>query len=175
MTRNEWAAGLPSVDWLDGTQERAWQGQVIVMGLVFAQIERELIEESGLSFVDYRVLITLADASGMHLAMSQLAASLGWSPSRTSHQVKRMEARGLVERITSTADKRSADAYLTDIGLDALKAAVPGQVARVRRYFIDRLAPDQITAMADSYQSLLDYLMTIQDFPMPSRFQSPAE
>ncbi len=155
---------------MNDTEQRAWQGQVKVMGLLFAQIGRELSDESGLSFVDYEVLITLADAPDMKLAMSELAASLGWSRSRTSHQVKRMEARALVQRIDSATDGRGADAYLTDSGLATLKQAVPGQIARVRRHFVDVLTTKQITAMADICQSILDHLTTVADFPVPSRF-----
>ncbi|MGH3724969.1 MAG: MarR family winged helix-turn-helix transcriptional regulator [Mycobacterium sp.] len=172
MSRREWVAGLGDVNWLNQTEERAWQGQVIVMDLLFAQIGRELTEASGLSFVDYRVLITLADSEGAKLAMSDLAASLGWSRSRISHQIKRMEARGLVYRVGNTADKRGADAYLTDHGMSVLKEAVPGQVDRVRKHYIDQLTPEQIKVLAEVYKSLLGHLQTIEEFPVPSRFES---
>lgn len=172
MSRSEWLPGLEHLNWMNDTEQRAWQGQVKVIGFLFAQIGRELADESGLSFVDYEVLITLADAREMKLAMSELAISLGWSRSRASHQVKRMEARGLVQRIDSTADKRGADAYLTDSGLAILKQAVPGQIERVRKHFVDVLTDEQVAAMADICQTLLNHLVTVAEFPVPSRFDT---
>ncbi|MUM17890.1 MarR family transcriptional regulator [Mycobacterium sp. CBMA271] len=171
MRDREWATDLEHVNWLNEAEDRAWQGQVKVTSLLFAQIERELTQESGLSLVDYYVLITLADAEDARLSMGGLAASLGWSRSRISHQVRRMEARGLVERTGNVTDRRGAFAHLTDDGLSALKRAVPGQVDRVRRHFIDQLTPDQAGTLASAYQSLLNHLATLADFPTPSRFE----
>jgi DNA-binding MarR family transcriptional regulator len=58
-----------------------------------------------------------------------------WHRSRLSHQLTRMEQRGLLGR-------RSADAgvhvQITDEGRDAVRAARPIHAAAVRRHLVDR-------------------------------------
>src|SRR5450755_2022722 len=65
---------------------------------LLARLNRSLLEESGLSGADFEVLVTLSDAPGKRMRAVELGRALGWEKSRLSHQVTRMEARGLVWR-----------------------------------------------------------------------------
>lgn len=171
MQHEEWSDGISLENWKDD-EAKAWQGQVKVGDLLFAEIGRDLAKNSGLSFVDYYVLITLADSLVDGLTMSDLASSLAWSRSRTSHQVARMEQRGLVRRNPVHGDGRVLVARITKEGLTILKAAIPAHVASVRRHFLDVLGPDDITALSRIYQTLVDHLSEYSDIPVPSRFSS---
>ncbi|MGL6236328.1 MAG: MarR family winged helix-turn-helix transcriptional regulator [Segniliparus sp.] len=165
MKRQDWIADPGHARWLSDSESQTWQAMVKMIDILFSRIGRELAVESGLSFVDYQILITLVDVEGEQTTMTALAASLGWSRSRVSHQVRRMEARGLVERAPGEADRRNSIVRLGPAGLRRLRAAAPGQAERVRRHFFDQLAPEQLAALAEAHRSLLDYLAGSEDFP----------
>jgi len=67
-----------------------------------------------------------------------------------------MEQRGLVTREDCTADGRGAFVVLTDAGFRAIEAAAPGHVASVRRHFIDLLSREQLDALAEIAQTVVD-------------------
>ena len=70
----------------------------------------------------------------------QICEALTWEQSRLSHQLTRMQRRGLVAREECEADGRGAFVVLTAAGADAIAAAAPGHVAAVRALIFDRLA-----------------------------------
>ena len=91
--------------------------------------------------------------------MSSLAEVTNASLSRLSHLIKRLEARGLVRREPDPADGRFTNAILTNQGFQALAAAAPGHVARVRSLVIDVVSPEQLRRLgqaADRIMSRID-------------------
>ena len=83
---------------------------------------RDLLVDSGLSDADYMVLVHLSEAEAERMRMNDLAARLNWSKSRLSHQLARMQARGLVDRAECPSDARGAFAVLGPAGLDRDRA-----------------------------------------------------
>jgi len=81
--------------------------------------------------------------------MSQLAAEVVNSRSRLTHTVRRMEARGLVERQSCLDDGRGVNCVLTREGFDRLEEAAPGHVEAVRAHLVDRLDDEQFRALGD--------------------------
>jgi len=134
------------VRWLAPDQERAWRTWLRLGWLLDAAIGRDLAA-FGLSHADYYVLVQLSEAPGRRMRMSELAAGIAWSRSRVSHQVARMERRGLVRRTDCEGDARGTYAELRPAGLRAIEGAAPGHVASIRRHFLDRLTPDSIAAI----------------------------
>jgi DNA-binding MarR family transcriptional regulator len=142
--------------WLDDAEARAWRGYMRMRTLLNAQIVRDLAREAGLSGPDYDVLSNLSEAEGRRSRLGELAAHMAWSRSRLSHHITRMEQRGLVTREDCTADGRGAFVVLTDAGFRAIEAAAPGHVASVRRHFIDLLSREQLDALAEIAQTVVD-------------------
>ena len=140
--------------WLDETEMRAWLGVLRMGWLIDAAIGRDLTED-GLSFPDYHVLAGLSEAPGQQMRITDMAARISWSKSRLSHQLSRMEARGLVRRSTCTTDARGALAVLTPAGLKAIQSAAPRHVESIRRHLLGRLSPAQIEALADITEAVL--------------------
>jgi DNA-binding MarR family transcriptional regulator len=136
------------VRWLGPDEERAWRGWLRVGWLLDAVIARDLAEQD-LSLADYYVLVQLSEAPQRRMRMSELAAGIAWSKSRVSHQVARMEARGLVRRTDCPGDARGTFAELRAAGLKAITAAAPSHVASIRRHFVDRLTRDQLHTLAE--------------------------
>lgn len=115
---------------------------------LMADLNRQLQRDSDLSFADYRILVKLSEAPGRSLRMSDLADGVLSSRSRLTHQIRRMEAERMVRRTACEDDGRGVLAQLTDEGLRRLRAAAPGHVAAVRRFFVDLLTPQQLAAVA---------------------------
>ena len=80
------------------------------------EINRTLYRETGLSEADAAVLIALLDTPDEHLHSFELRCGLAWEKSRLSHQLRRMEARGLIERAACPDDARSSLIRLTPDG-----------------------------------------------------------
>lgn len=134
--------------WLDNVEAGAWRGLWAMSQVLFDRLNRELQRRSGLSLVEYDVLVRLSEASECGLRMSALAKDAGCSRSRLSHQIDRMEAAGLVSRMTCPTDRRGAFAVLTPKGCQVLEAAAVGHVEDVRIYLIDALTREQLEQLA---------------------------
>jgi DNA-binding MarR family transcriptional regulator len=135
--------------WLDATEERAWRSLIQMSWLLDAAISRDLAQQASLSHADYYVLARLSESPQHTLRMSELAAGINWSKSRLSHQIARMEQRGLVCRRGCPSDARGTYAVLTPKGLKAIQEAAPGHVESIRRHLIDQLSRNQLDALAD--------------------------
>lgn len=144
--------------WLDDTEMRAWRGLMSTNRLLFEQLGRDLVQESGLSMADYEVLVRLSETDGRRLRMTDLAAASLSSKSRLSHQVARMEAAGWVRREACPSDRRGAYAVLTDAGYEALVEAAPGHVESVRRNLFDLLDAEEVRQLADITGTLRAHL-----------------
>lgn len=125
-----------------------------------SQLASDLLAESGLSYADYQILVHLSEAADRRVRMSDLAVRLDWSKSRVSHQVARMEARGLVRKEECPSDARGAFAVLTEAGMDQIRSAAPGHVDSVRRHFIDLLDPADLEALTAIARRVLEHLRT---------------
>nr|WP_246211403.1 MarR family transcriptional regulator [Phytoactinopolyspora alkaliphila] len=111
-----------------------------------------------MSLSDFVVLVVLTDTAEEKLRVSELAAALEWEKSRVSHQVTRMERRGLVQRVECPTDGRSAFVNLTPCGRAAIEAAAPQHVETVRRVFIDQLTADELQALESITTKVLERL-----------------
>ncbi|TXH22397.1 MAG: MarR family transcriptional regulator [Mycobacterium sp.] len=132
------------------------------------EINRQLQADSGLSLADYDVLVALSGDNEAGLRVSDLAAEIGWERSRLSHQLRRMEERGLTERRPSAEDGRTSNVVLTANGRRAITDAAPGHVDLVRALFFDPL-PDNLlgpfTAALEHIHVNLDHNSSLPPAP----------
>lgn len=135
----------PKQVWLTPKQQRAWITYMRVQLRMNYEMNRQLQAESGLSLADYDVLVALSGHRGEGMRVSDLAAHIGWERSRLSHQLRRMEERGLTERRPSVGDGRTTNVALTPRGRQVIDEAAPGHVDLVRRLFFDPL-PENLLA-----------------------------
>jgi DNA-binding MarR family transcriptional regulator len=135
------------VRWLDPREQAVWRRWLFSQRHLMGQLTRSLAAESGLSMPDYEVLVMLTDTPEGRVRMAALADLLEWERSRLSHHIRRMEARGLVERRECQEDGRGAFVGITPLGQRTIERAAPGHVSAVRRHFIDELGPDGVDAL----------------------------
>ncbi len=148
--------------WLSPTEDRAWRGYRRMFTLLESQLARDLAKQSDLSMADYTVLSNLAEAEGRKSRVTALADQVQWSQSRLSHQISRMEKRGLVSRSQTPDDGRGALIVLTRTGLRSIAGATPGHMASVRKHLIDLLSPDELTTVSEMAERVVDHLSSEQ-------------
>lgn len=142
--------------WLSADEQFAWRSFVDGVRGLMDLLDRQLQADSNLPHSYFEVLIPLSEAEGRTMRMSELADAARSSRSRLSHAVARLEERGWVRRVDCATDRRGQLAQLTDAGFAVVEAAAPGHVAAVRKYLIDRLSPEQVTALGEIGQVLLE-------------------
>ena len=135
----------PKQGWLTPKQQRAWVAYMRVQLRMSYEMNRQLQADSCLSLADYDVLVALSNVGDDGMRVSDLAAQIGWERSRLSHQLRRMEQRGLTERRASVEDGRTTNVILTEMGQQAIEEAAPGHVDLVRGLFFDPL-PENLLA-----------------------------
>ncbi|GII01684.1 MarR family winged helix-turn-helix transcriptional regulator [Planobispora takensis] len=141
--------------WLDDGEQRTWRAFLAASQRIQEELDRQLQRDSGMPHTYYAILVRLSEAEKRKMRMSELAGSVGSSPSRLSHAVARLEERGWVRRVPCESDRRVSWAVLTDEGLAVLVAAAPGHVEAVRRTLFDRLGPEQVGQLAEICMEIL--------------------
>jgi DNA-binding MarR family transcriptional regulator len=149
------------VRWLDTDEMRAWRAYIVGSALLEYRLNRELQEEHDLALSDYEILARLSEQPGWRMRMTQLASDVASSKSRLSHQVGRLETAQLVRREECPSDGRGVFAVLTDQGFDLLRTAAPTHLRGVREHLIDRLTPDQQTALTTIFEAMAERLRAL--------------
>jgi len=125
---------------LDSGEISLWHAWKLATDTVRARIAADITAAVGLSDADFGVLTRVAELGDGRMRQNALAESMGWHRSRLSHQLTRMEERGL---LTRHGVGGGVEIRLTDTGRDRAEAARPVHAAAVRRHLIDRLNPTE--------------------------------
>jgi DNA-binding MarR family transcriptional regulator len=145
---------MATPQWLDERQARAWQAYLKLNQELYAALEVQLQRDSGLSGADYAVLVPLSTAAGV-IRTRELGTEIGWDRSRLSHQISRMERRGLVAREECSEDGRGSMVRLTDTGRSAIEGAAPAHAETIHRHFFDRLSKGELDTLTAVFERLL--------------------
>jgi DNA-binding MarR family transcriptional regulator len=141
--------------WLAVDEQRVWRAYLDMHARLGAQLNREMQDESGLSSADFSVLVELSEHPDDRMRVLELARELRWEKSRLSHQLTRMQQRGLVDRSSCSEDRRGAWIVLTSEGRAAVEAAAPRHVESVRKYLFDELDAQQVEALGVIAQTVI--------------------
>ncbi|WP_234411055.1 MarR family winged helix-turn-helix transcriptional regulator [Nocardioides terrigena] len=144
------------VRWLDDDERTAWVRLAAVLELLPGVLDSQLRRDAQLTHFEYFVLAMLSEAPDNTLRMTHLAGQTNATLPRLSHVVKRLEERGLVERLPCPEDARATNARLTPGGWDKVRETAPGHVATVRASVIDALTPEQVDQLAAIGEAILD-------------------
>ena len=119
-------------------------------------LERQLQSSGDISAADYQVLIALFELPDKQIRARELSAQIGWEKSRLSHQVTRMEKRGLLERTECDTDARGTWIGLTPAGSRAILSAMRGHQTAIRQYFFDVLSTDEQETLKQASLRVID-------------------
>lgn len=143
---------IPAEDWA------LWRTWVSTNQQLSRALDRQLQQDAGISQADYIVLLELFESPDRHRRTGELAELIAWEKSRVSHQVARMEARGLVERRECDTDARGTWIELTNEGRRALLGAMRQHTTAIRELFFDQLEPQEKAVLQAATQRMLDKL-----------------
>jgi DNA-binding MarR family transcriptional regulator len=141
--------------WLTPDQADVWAKYRRVRRELQRAQDQQLQQDSGLSAADYALLAPLSESAGGVLRARELGAEVDWERSRLSHQISRMEKRGLVTREPCVDDARGSMVRLTEKGREMIEAAAPTHVETVRRLFFDPLNSDEVRLFGDFLDRIL--------------------
>jgi len=127
---------------LSSRELRVWHAFLLMGEDVLSRIGRDIAQATGLSGPEFGVLSRLAAIGKGEMRQQALARVMTWDKSRLSHQLTRMQQRGLVER--RYRDRNSVLVVLTKLGRDKLESARPIHAESVRRNLLSRLTPEQV-------------------------------
>ncbi|MDO4927667.1 MAG: MarR family winged helix-turn-helix transcriptional regulator [Corynebacterium sp.] len=150
---------MDSPRWLNEDEQRFWRKLLQSRQFAVRAMDEALQHASGISSPDFAILVNLSEDEDHCMRLNELGNLLGWDRSRVSHQVKRMERRGLLEKRACSSDKRGIEVALTELGWQKIQAAAPGHVETVRSIFFDQLEPGQLEAL----EKYLDSILEIRD------------
>jgi DNA-binding MarR family transcriptional regulator len=129
---------------LNDDEMHLWHAWKRASDVVRSRIAQDLADAVGLSDPDFSVLSRVSDAGGV-LRQNELAASMDWHRSRLSHQLTRMEERGLVQRRTVPG---GVQVLITASGRASLDAALPVHAAAVRKHLTNLVPHRRLRALA---------------------------
>ncbi|AKK10862.1 MarR family winged helix-turn-helix transcriptional regulator [Corynebacterium uterequi] len=141
--------------WLNDEEQSLWRLMLAASRKVDRVMDDTLQAGSELSTSEFSVLVCLSEAGDCQLRLRDLCVKLDWDRSRTSHQITRMERRGLVLKRKSEGDARGVVVTLTDDGMRRLKAAAPEHVESVRRVAFDHMTEEQARVMRSYCEAVL--------------------
>jgi len=141
--------------WLNKREAQVWQKYRDLQRELQSAQDRQLIRDSGLSGADYALLVPLSESPDGLVRARDLGLTVGWERSRISHQIRRMEERGLVTREACPDDARGSMVRLTAFGRATIESAAPAHVETVRRYFFDPLSRDEVETLGALFGRML--------------------
>ncbi len=140
--------GRGALRYLSEVELEAWRALLLSTNHLTRTLNQELSDSTGVSLLEYEILVRLVESPNRDLRMAQLARSTAMSRSRLTHTVGRLEKSGLVERYSSGEDRRGVHCRLTATGVDFLREAAPGHLGAVREHFASHFQEEELTALA---------------------------
>jgi len=113
------------------------------------QLSAQLVAEHGLTLNEYEVLLLLARAPERAMRRVDLAHEVRLSPSGVTRLLDRLEAAGLVGKMSCDTDGRVTYAELTAAGMTKLERCAPAQGAAAERLLGERFDDDELASLVE--------------------------
>ncbi len=128
------------------------------MGLRLDAILAQELARTGLSQADYEILSALLESPNDSMRAISLRCGIEWEKSRLSHQLRRMEQRGLIRREACEEDNRGAVVRITERGRELAIEAKACYEHAIQRYFVQALSEGELQQLKQISQTLLGHL-----------------
>ena len=138
--------------------EATWRLLARISDEIRRDLDRELGDRGILTEAEFTVLQALVPHGDEGCPQATCAETIGWERSRLSHQLQRMERRGLVcrERGGVAADLRRTSVRTTEAGRAAYHAALRPRSRVIRQRFDRALSAEGLASLADALRLLSD-------------------
>lgn len=141
---------------LDAQELETWRLFQVMRRQLDLTLERRLQSDAGISSADFAILVSLEDHPDKRLRAGRIGDLIGWEKSRVSHQLSRMEQRGLIRRTECGDDARGVWIEPTADGRRAVLAAMRDHTAAIRQYFFGVVTDEEQRLLADLSRRVLD-------------------
>jgi len=141
---------------LSDTQLASWANYQRMRVRLTERINRELAQKAGLSEADFEILSALIESPNESMRALALRCGLEWEKSRLSHQLRRMEQRGLITRQECAEDNRGSVIRVTEAGRKLANEAKVYYEEAVRQYVVDVLTAEQLQALGTIAETILN-------------------
>ena len=148
-------------------ESRAWRGLIAVTQLLPAALDARLQRDAQLTHFEFGVLTILHTMREPAMRMTELADATNATLPRLSNVCSRLEKRGLIERSPCADDRRATNVGLTTAGRRALIHSIPDHIATVRSVVVDALSEEQLDALADITDTIIERLASLDDAAPP--------
>jgi DNA-binding MarR family transcriptional regulator len=128
-------------------QDALWSALLSAHGRISDRIDRDLIDESGITLAEFEVLDHLARADDHTIRMNGLAERVRLSPSGLTRRFDTLVRRGWVARVPCDDDRRGINASLTPDGLAMHASAAGIHEAGVTAYLVDNLDEHEVECL----------------------------
>ncbi len=143
---------------LSATEADFWRALMRIVLLLSRRLDGDLRRAVGISAHAYLTLVSLSEAPGSELRMTDLAATTALSASRMTRLVGELQSRGLVTKRASAKDGRGYLTSLTPDGLAKLQAASAVHVSSLRVLVFDHVGPATTNAAAQALSKIATQL-----------------
>jgi DNA-binding MarR family transcriptional regulator len=141
--------GMSEVSNVSSEEWDAWRAFAAMRKHLDLALERRLQRDAGISLPDFEILLALFESRDNQLRVGELSALLGWERTRLSHQVTRMENRGLVIRVERETDARGRWIAATAEGRRVILGAMRDHARGIREYFFDVMSREELGLVSD--------------------------
>jgi len=139
---------------LTAAERQVFHSALRIVDTLRSRVARDVHPITGLSTPEFLVLTRLREFPGhSHSGLRALAAKLGWSPSRLSHQLGRMERRQLIRRVPDTESGQVTISMTADAE-QSLEKAIALHAAAVRRHLLSHVSEEQAVALVALAESI---------------------
>ena len=130
--------------WLSDEEQALWRLCLASVRKASRCIDETLQRGYELSTPEFAVLVSLSESPHHEIRLRDLCSDLNWDRSRTSHQITRMERRGLVRKQKCAGDARGVVVELT------------AHVESVRQLLFDHLTEEEARALKGFMEKVIN-------------------
>ena len=134
---------MKNPNWLSDDEQKFWRLLLAASRKVNHHIETVLQDDHNLTSAEFAVLVNLSESPEKEIRLRDLCHILNWDRSRASHQVSRMQKRGVIIELTDEGDRR-------------IRNAAPSHVESVRDVIFNNLDPDLLEPVSKFLRHILD-------------------
>lgn len=145
---------MATVDSLSATEQAFWRALMRVALSLPRRLDGDLVRTKAITANEYLTLMSLSEALGGELRMTDLAEATGLSASRMTRLVEGLQSRGMVTKRSSAEDGRGIVAKLSPAGLAKLKSAWEVHLYSVRALVFDQVDPSSVVDAAQALSEI---------------------
>lgn len=140
---------------VDQVQLDAWRSFLVAHAALIGRLGEEMEAETGLPLTWYEALLLLNESAEGQRRMHELAESRLLSRSAMTRFIDRMEAAGLVHRVTCDADRRGTFVTMTELGRDRFRAAAVVHLRGIEEHFARHVTDAEAAVLATAMRRVV--------------------